>query len=68
MDRAIRMTVKDIKDKLAGYDDDQKVCFTIGEDDLKKLADDYRYEPTISSVYLGVFDDLVITISSVYAR
>lgn len=62
------MTVKDIKDLLAGFDDNQKVCFEIGDSDIEQLSDSYRYSPTISSACPDNLGNVVVAISSEYTR
>lgn len=62
------MTVKDIKDMFADFNDKQKICFEIGEADLETLSDSYRYSPTISSASLDNLGNLIVTISSEYTR
>lgn len=62
------MTVKDIKDMFADFNDNQKIYFEIGDSALEELSDSYRYSPTISSAYLDNLGDLVVTISSEYSR
>lgn len=62
------MTVKDIKDMFADFDDNQKIYFDISDSALEQLSDSYRYSPTISSVYLDNLGDLIVTISSEYTR
>lgn len=62
------MTVKDVKDMFADFDDNQKIYFEISDSALEELSDSYRYSPTISSAYLDNLGDLVVTISSEYSR
>lgn len=62
------MTVKDIKDMFADFNDNQKIYFEISDSALKNLSDSYRYSPTIDSAYLDNLGDLVVTISSEYTR
>lgn len=62
------MTVGDIRNMFAKFTDDQKIYFDISDSDLEKLSDSYRYSPTISSAYLDNVGDLIVTISSEYAR
>lgn len=62
------MTVEDIKDMFANFNDSQKIYFEISDSALENLSDSYRYSPTISSVYLDNQGDLIVTISSEYTR
>lgn len=62
------MTVKDIKNMFADFDDNQKVYFDISDSTLEELSDSYRYPPTISSAFTDSCGDLVVTISSKYIR
>ena len=62
------MTVKDIKDMFANFNDSQKIYFEISDSTLENLSDSYRYSPTIDFAYLDNFGDLIITISSEYTR
>ena len=62
------MTVKDIKDMFADFDDNQKIYFDISDSALEQLSDSYRYSPTICSPYLDNLGDLIVTISSEYTR
>ena len=63
-----KMTVKDIRDMFADFDDDDLVYFDIGDSDLEQLSDSYRYSPTISSAHKDNLGDVVVSISSEYSR
>ena len=62
------MTVKDIKEMFADFNDNQKIYFEISDSDVEKLFDSYRYSPTISSLHLDNLGDLIVTIASEYTR
>ena len=63
-----RMTVKELREMFADFDDEQKIYFEIGDSTLEQLSDSYRYSPTLGFPYKDNMGDLIVSIESVYTR
>ena len=62
------MTVKELKEMFADFDDEQKIYFVIGDSALEQLSDSYRYSPTLGFPYKDNMGDLIVEIDSEYSR